>query len=253
MRGHKYVIRLRSAALQAALPVAVSLACALAPAFAQAGTGGYVVRSQADSTADASAAAASEVTAADIKVARDEVKAKPEDAKARYQLAELLRRAGRPREAAQEYLEVTQLDPTMFIAYHQIATIAADSEQIADAVERLNKARLDKPQELMLHVALSELLEKQQNYYQAARILIDLVYANGVPDKHKSRINARIHYLLARSKDAQASEKQVSTADEEMDLVPAPLPESSLRKGLTASKVKEPREMKGMGHVPLLP
>src|SRR6185369_7548008 len=107
-----------------------------------------------------------EVTAADLKTARDHVKNAPEDAPVRYQLAELLRRSGRPREAAKEYLEVTQLDPTMFIAYHQIATIGADPGQIAEAVERLNKFKTEKPRELMLHVALSELLEKQQNFYQ---------------------------------------------------------------------------------------
>lgn len=189
----------------------------------------------------------------ELRAARLQVKANPEDAKARFQLGELLRKAGRQHEAAQEYLEVTALDPTMYVACHQLSQINADQSQLDEAIERLSKLKEEKPKELMLRVALSELLEKRQNYYQAARVLIDLVYENAVPEKHRTRVNARIHFLLTRAKDAPAEDKVNTASDDELDVVPSPLPESSLRKGLTASKLRESKEMKGMGHVPLLP
>jgi tetratricopeptide (TPR) repeat protein len=188
-----------------------------------------------------------------LRSAREQVRTNPNDAKAHFQLAELLKKAGRNREAAQEYLETTGLDPTMYVAYHALTVCSDDQQLIDEAMTRLEKVRESHQKDLMLRVALSELLEKRQNYLQAARVLIDLQYDNGVPDKHRARVNARIHYLLAKSKDAQLAEKQPVPSDDELDVVAAPLPDTGLRKGLTASKIKESREMKGMGHVPLLP
>lgn len=184
--------------------------------------------------------------------AREQVRSHPQDAKARFQLAELLRKAGRTREAAQEYLDVTNLDPSMYVAFHELATCSDDQQLLEEATGRLEKAKDDHPKDLMLRVALSELLEKRQNYLLAARTLIDLQYDNGVPEKYRNRVNARIHYLLGKSKEAQIAEKQAAPSDDELDVVPSPLPDTGLRKGLGASKIKESREMKGMGHVPLL-
>lgn len=211
-------------------------------------------QSQAQAGTEIASRASGESTLEQLRSTRELVKANPEDAKVRFQLAELLRKAGRQREAAQEYLEATALDPTMYVAYHQLSVINADEQQLDEAIERLSKLKEEKPRELMLRVALSELLEKRQKYYRAARVLIDMVYDNAVPDKHRARVNARIHFLLTRAKDTQTADNKATTdADDELDVVPAPLPESSLRKGLTASKLKESKEMKGMGHVPLLP
>lgn len=184
---------------------------------------------------------------------RAAVRANPKDSNAHFQLAEALRKRGRNREAAQEYAETTLLAPDNYLAYHQIAVIADDQQQLDDAIARLTKAKLEKPKEFMLRVALSELLEKRQNFYQAARVLIEITYDNAVPPKFSPRVNGRIHYLLAKSKEAQLNAKDNIPADDDLDVVPSPLPENGLRKGLTASKINESKELKGMGHAPLLP
>lgn len=187
-----------------------------------------------------------------LRAARAKVKANPGDVNARFQLAEMLRKLGRQGEAAHEYLNATELDPSLYLAYHQLTLVEADSSQLDDAIERLKKLKEEKPKELMLCVALSELLEKRGNYYQAARQLIDLGYANAVPVKFAPKVNARVHYLLSKAKEAQSKETVSAVDDEELEVVPAPLPESTLKKGIAASKYKESREMKGVGHVPLL-
>jgi tetratricopeptide (TPR) repeat protein len=206
------------------------------------------------STTPAAESTTGDTTAAieQLRAARAKVKASPEDVNARFQLAEMLRKLGRQGEAAQEFLTVTELDPSLYLAYHQLTLLQADSSQIDDAIERLKKLKEEKPKELMLCVALSELLEKRGNYYQAARQLIDLGYANAVPPKFAPKVNARVHYLLTKAKDAQIRETVSEADDDDLDVVPAPLPESTLKKGIAASKYKESKEMKGVGHVPLL-
>jgi tetratricopeptide (TPR) repeat protein len=227
--------------------IALSENCLISPALAQtsnspAAAAGYgLPKTPAEQIYEA------------LRGAREQVRQNPGDAKAHFRLAELLRKAGRNREAAQEYLETTGLDPNLYVAYHALAACCEDQQVIDEAITRIEKVRETHQKDLMLRVALSELLEKRLNYSQAARVLIDLQYENAVPEKYRTKVNARIHYLLAKSKEAQLAEKQPVPSDDELDVVPAPLPDSGLRKGLTASKIKESREMKGMGHVPLLP
>ena len=188
----------------------------------------------------------------ELRAAREALKLNPDDAKSHFQLAEVLRKLGRQREAAQEFLDVTELDPKMYLAYHQLSLVDADDQQLDEAIERLNELKADNPKEMMLRVALSELLEKRKNFYQAARVLIDMVYDNSAPEKFKPKLNARIHFLLTKAKDAQLAQRTAESGEEELGVVPAPLPETNLRKGYTNSKVKESREMRGVGHVPLL-
>lgn len=188
----------------------------------------------------------------ELQVARAQVRANPSDARSHFNLAELLRRAGRHREAAQEYLEVVDLEPANYYAYHMLSAVNADPAQVEEGITRLESLKQEKPKDLMLRVALSELLEKRGNYYQAARQLVDLVYQNAVPEKYHQKINARIHYLLSKAKDAH-NKVNSYIAEDELDSSPPPLPESSLSKDLTVSKLKEPRFMKSTGNAPLLP
>jgi tetratricopeptide (TPR) repeat protein len=188
-----------------------------------------------------------------LRAARTAVEENPGDAKAHFQLAELLHKFGRDREAGQEYLEATTINREFYVAYHQLAQVCEDQELLRQACQQLEESREARPKELMLRVALSEVLEKQQNYYQAAKALIELVYANAVADRFRPRVNARIHYLLGRAKEAQMAANESVPTDEELDLVPVPLPDPSLRKGLTASKINDSKNLKGIGHVPLQP
>lgn len=194
-----------------------------------------------------------QLAADELQTLRLAVRDNQKDPNAHLQLADALRKRQRLKEAAPEYAQATNLNPELYVAYHQLAAISDDPQLLDDAINRLTKLKMDKPKELMLRVALSELLEKRQNYYQAARVLIEITYDNAVPTKYQARVNGRIHYLLTKSKEAQLTAKDNIPADEDLDVVPAPLPDAGLRKGLTASKINESKELKGMGHVPLLP
>jgi Flp pilus assembly protein TadD len=192
-----------------------------------------------------------------VDAARELVQQSPENASARYKLGRALRLAGKNQEAASELLEATSVDPSLYVAYHELSLTKARPQQIDEAIDRLTILKDEKPKDLMLRVALSELLEQNGKTYQASRILVDLVYQNAVPEKYVARVNARIHYLLGKAKDSHASEK-AATQDSAQDAaeeesLPAPLPEASLRRNLSASKIKDSKSGQGFGHAPLLP
>jgi hypothetical protein len=189
---------------------------------------------------------------AEFKLAKDNLAAAPKDFKAHFALAELYKRSGANKEAVKEYALTTELNRAYYVAYHQMAFSNPDSQVVEAAIERLNKLKEDKPRDLLLRVALSELLEQRKEYYHAARTLVDLLYQNAVPEQHTAKVNARIRLLLSKAKDMQNLEKARGIEDD-MEVVPPPLPESSLRRNLHASKIKEPKVMPGVGHAPLLP
>ncbi|MBX9770294.1 MAG: hypothetical protein K2X29_02930 [Candidatus Obscuribacterales bacterium] len=175
-----------------------------------------------------------------------------------YTKAEEARRAGQEKDAAVLYLQAVNLEPTLWVAYHQLANLKTDTTQIDAAMTKLNDMKAKQPKELMLRVALSELLEKRGDYYQASRELVDLVYANAVPDKYSKKINARIHYLLSKSKHAytnvQNSEFENLRTEEELDTVPPPLPDPGLVvRDLASTKSKDIPAMQGSGHTQLQP
>lgn len=189
---------------------------------------------------------------ADLKVARENVATAPKDFKTHFALAELYKRSGNSKEAVKEYAAATELNPSYYVAYHQMAYSNPDSATVEAAIERLNKLKEQKPHDLLLCVALSELLEQRKEYYHAARTLIDLLYKNAVPEQHVAKVNSRIRLLLGKAKDQQVTEK-ARGEEEDTEVVPLPLPEASLRRNLHASKIKEPKVMPGVGHAPLLP
>lgn len=192
-------------------------------------------------------------TAQQLEHAHAAVSAQPSSSPAHFALAELLRRSGRNQEAAKEYLQAGLLDPSNYVAFHNLSLCDAEHAQLDEGIASLTKLQAEKPSELMLRVALSELLEKRGNYYQAARVLVDLVYRNAVPERFTKKVNARIHYLLAKSKEAHQGKDKNFVSDEDIEATPLPLPEASLKKDLTASKIKEPKAMRSVGHTPLLP
>jgi tetratricopeptide (TPR) repeat protein len=221
------------------------------PAAEPASAGPPERRMPAGSSGDTVAAS---TTADELKSARLAVAVDSNDANAHLRLADVLRKLGRNQEASQQYLAAASLKRDLYVAYHHLSVICADRELIDKAIQQLTEDKQKNPHELMLRVALSELLEKRKDYYQAAKPLIEIQYDNSVPAKYRPRVEARIHYLLSKAHEAQLNQPDTpGAADEELDVVPAPLPDASLRKGLTASKIKDSKELKGMGHVPLLP
>jgi hypothetical protein len=183
---------------------------------------------------------------------REAVENTPNSAKAHYNYAHALRAAGKQSQAVTEYLDASQLDPTLYVVYHELSLSKARPEQLDEAIERLKLLQEHRPNELLLCIALSELLEQKDELYPAAKVLNDLVYANTVPEKYLARVKARIHFLLIKNKEEQQL-KKVQSEEPEADAAPLPLPESSLRRSLSASQLKDAKVMQNFGHSQLLP
>lgn len=198
------------------------------------------------------AAAPSVPTAQEVRALKATVDDSPQDANAHLAYAHALRLSGKHDLAATEYLEATSLEPSLFVAYHELSLSQARPEQLDEAIERLNLLKENQPRNLMLRVALSEVLERRGKLYPAAKVLVDLVYAKAVPEKYLPRVEQRIHYLLSKNKDAQAHEKAIND-DLENDSAPLPLPESSLRRGAATTKMKDAKVMQNFGNSTLLP
>lgn len=174
-------------------------------------------------------------TRAALEECRNESEANPGDAGIKFKYAELLRAAGQNEEACQAYLQVTEIDASNYVAYHWLSQICDDQGQLSEAVSRLEYLMQTKPKDLLLRVALSELLERQGNYYRASRPLIDLIFADGVPPAYAKKVNDRIRFLQARAKEVQVKRKasEIKLGHNEVDL---PLPGESLEKGLYATR-----------------
>jgi hypothetical protein len=191
-----------------------------------------------------------------LKLAAQASLAAPRDTKKRFDLAEAMRLCGEPKKAAIEYLDVTSLDPSYYIAYHNLLKCKPTVEQLDEGLDRLGKLEAQQPKNLMLRVAISEVYEQKGDLYQAARSLVDLQYSHSIPEKYLPKINQRIHFLLMKAKDVQTiqtAEKTQQAPDDEIDGAPLPLPEAALDKDLSATKLKDSKVTEGYGHARLLP
>lgn len=172
----------------------------------------------------------------------------PANAKLKYQYAEALRHAGRNAEALKEYVQVTEMDPANYVAYHQIALASPDAKTLSESIKRLTHLMSDKPKELMLRVALSELLEAEGQYFQASKVLVDLVFDNAVPPKFTAKVNSRIRFLQSKARGEHANRKVADTHHKTDSAPPLPLPEENLSRGLSASRLEKGHEVDGFGH-----
>lgn len=236
----------KSAALFAALYAAYNL-------LAATGTGNIALAEPVKHRLPPLPAPVVPVTAKDVAELRAKVEAEPADTKLRYEFAEALRKTGQNKEAAREYLQVTEAEPAFYHAYHQLTVTTQDKHMLDEALGRLTYLKEEKPKDLLLRVAMSEIYERKGSYYDAAKVLIDLVYLNAVPEKYALKVNNRIRLMQAKAKDSHALDKNSFISDEQMESAPPPLPESTLGRDLSISKVKEPRVMQGFGHATLLP
>ncbi|MBX9670454.1 MAG: tetratricopeptide repeat protein [Candidatus Obscuribacterales bacterium] len=172
----------------------------------------------------------------------------PANAQLKYQYAEALRVAGKNEEAVRELLAATELNPSYYLAYHQLTLCSPDAKSLAEAVKRLTFLMNDKPKELMLRVALSELLEAQGHYFQASKVLVEMVFDNAVPPKFTTKVNNRIRFLQAKARGEHANRRTQDTASTTTDNPPLPLPEENLSRGLSASRLEKTQELDGFGH-----
>lgn len=177
----------------------------------------------------------------DLNKARENSENNPSSAEMSFKFAEALRLNGELGKANHQYLHTTEIEPSFYLAYHQIFLYCNEERVLDDAINRLRFVKQDKPNELMLRVALSELLEKKKEYFEASRELIELVFANTVPEKYKEKVNTRIRYLQAKTTSAQARREANAGGIESEDSAskpPLPVTENLLKKGVSLSKVK---------------
>jgi len=192
-------------------------------------------------------AQASQVQVSEVEAARKLSESNPSDAKLLFQYAEALRKAGQKSKAASEYLHVTELDASYFIAYHHLAKCSTNNQLLSEGVRRLKHLMEQKPDDLMLRVALSELLEAKGDFYEATRPLVKLVYSNKVPAKYVNKLQSRIRFLQANARAKHVATKAQETS-EKMEKAPIPLPDESLRRGLEEARLESNTISDGFGH-----
>lgn len=202
---------------------------------------------------DAAAAQLPAPTQAELDNARHQADDNPSNAKLRFDYAELVRRSGDLKGACREYLHATEIDGAYLLAYHQLALNCTDAILTTEALKRLQHLKEQHPDDLMIRVALSELLENQGKYYEASRVLVELVFKNVVPVKYSTKLNSRILFLQAKARaqhiDRGAHEGHHGTGKvEHVDSVPVPLPEESLNSGLRASRLEPSTQGDSFGH-----
>ncbi len=177
----------------------------------------------------------------DLDKARENTENNPSSPDLSFKFAEALRLNGESVKANHQYLHTTEVEPAFYLAYHQLFLHCNDERILDEAINRLRFLKQDKPNELMLRVALSELLEKKREFYEASRELIDLVFTNLVPEKYKEKVNTRIRYLQAKTTTAQ-SHREANAGDahlgESISKPPLPVNEDMLKRGMSLSKVK---------------
>ena len=188
----------------------------------------------------------------EMQTLRKAVEDRPNDARVHYAYGHALRACGKQAQAVVEYLDATQLDPAYYVSYHELSLSKARPEQLDEAIERLRQLHMHHPTDVLLCVSLSELLEKRDEMYAASKVLSDLLYTNTIPEKYVNKVKARIHFLINKNKDEQTA-RSVQHDEPEGEGAPLPLPESSLRRSLSASQLKDAKVMQNFGHAPLLP
>ncbi|MBX9692143.1 MAG: hypothetical protein K2Z81_07150 [Cyanobacteria bacterium] len=191
-------------------------------------------------------------TAADIETAKKLSEANPANAKLRFDYGEALRKSGKVEAACQEYMHATEIDASYFIAYHQLAQCSNDHHQLDEATTRLQHLMTQKPADMMLRVALSELLESQGKYYEAARPLIHLVFTNSVPQKYIEKLNSRIRFLQAKARASHVAAK-VHESGTKMEVTPLPLPDENVQRGLDQARLGRDSVSDGFGHSRMQP
>lgn len=192
-----------------------------------------------------------------IILATEAVSSAPVDLTKRLHLARLLLRSGNTRRAVIEYLNITVLNPKSYIAYHEMLLAKPSVEQINEAVARLNRLDDIKSKQLVATTVLSELYELKDDYYQAARVLVDLQYSHTIPPKYLAQITSRIHVLLSKDKDSRTVEKAIEhkTNVEEAEFnpsTPVPMPDVTAT-DTPANKLRSNKALEGYGHAQLLP
>ncbi len=198
-------------------------------------------------------------TVQQIKSIKESIQICPLDVSKRLYLARLLRSSGEIQQAAIEYLNTTAVDPSCCIAYHEMLQSKATVEQIDECLARLTKYDQLQAKQLAVRMTLSELYETKGDYYQAARVLVDLQYVKGaIPVKFAERIDSRIHELFNNSKDVQTTAKAIEHKEnieqaESTPSTPVPMPDLKMTKDMPTSKLRDTKMTEGYGHSQLLP
>ena len=193
-----------------------------------------------------------------IKSTEASIELSPLDVSKRLYLARLWRSTGNLKQACIADLNATAVEPSCYVAYHDMLQNGATPGQIDEALDRLNKLEKTKPKQFLLRMSLSELYEHKNDYYQAARVLVDLQYTPIIPTKYVAQVDVRVHRLLSKTKDLQTTKeaiehKQKIDETEATPSTPVPLPDVAVTKDMPTGKLRSSKVTEGYGHSQLLP
>ncbi len=153
----------------------------------------------------------------------------PNDYLTRFELGKLYLTEKNTQAAKSTFLKLTSLQPKYYQAYHELVLLPLTKEELASLIDLLAQQKLTKPKDFTYYLALSELYEKDGQYYLAARALVDSSFANVVPSKYGHLLSSRINLLLLKAKNAD-TDQHIAPGDEDLDNLPPPIPESKLKR-----------------------
>ena len=75
------------------------------------------------------------------------------------------------------------------------------------------------------------------------------MYLNVIPEKYRKKVNDRICFLQAKSRDSHAQKQTEKEPDHESTEVDPPIPEERLQKGIAASRLSPENQADDIGNV----
>ncbi len=193
-----------------------------------------------------------------IKSTEAAIRLSPVNVSKRLYLARLLRNSGNNKQACIAYLNTTAVEPSCYIAYHEMLASGPTLGQIEESIARLNRLDRIQPKQFLLRMSLSELYERASDYYQAARVLVDLQYTPIIPPKYVAQVDVRVHRLFSKAKDLQTTKEAIEhkakiDETEATPSTPVPLPDMATAKDIPTNRLRSNKVTEGYGHAQLLP
>ncbi len=151
----------------------------------------------------------------------------PKDNSTRYSLAKEYIELGHKTKAKSQLLKIVEIEPTYYQAYHELGLLPISKDDLTRLLNKLLDQKALSHKNFTYYLALSELYEKDGQYYLAARALVDSSFADVIPTRYSHLLSSRIKLLLIKAKNAK-SDQHIAPGDEDLDNLPPPIPDANL-------------------------
>ena len=132
---------------------------------------------------------------------RDVVEKSPHKVRARYNLAEALQTARRPKESVEQYLMAVKINPKYAKAYYNLAAVYLQLDSPTDAIDAYERALMLRPKAPEVHNNLANVLASQGRFSEAIKTYKKALVLR--PNKVNSHFNLAIAYSnLGRQEEA---------------------------------------------------